>query len=918
MYNPISTYRIQFQKSFRLKELEKQMEYLSLLGIGTIYASPVFAATPGSEHGYDITNPHTFNPEITTTEEFLQVCKQLKSKNIGWLQDIVPNHMAYHPDNAWLMDVLEKGIHSEFHKVFDLELNVPRPENKLMVPFLGISLEEALQNKEILLGWKNGNFSINYFDNSYPVNFESFFTIIESNQGNAPDSLKKIWNDLTNKPLKPGKRFLNGKWEKTKAQLASLINEDKKTQDFIDKILHQYNSDIDLLKKVLDSQHYELCHWQETEKRINYRRFFTVNGLICLNMQNPEVFENYHRFISEMIQQKCFNGLRIDHIDGLNDPNGYLINLRKLAGKDTYIVAEKILEHDEEFPDFWPIEGNTGYDFLATVNNLLTSVKDYEKLRSLYKEVTQISASPAELIYNNKKMILTTRMHGEWDNICNFFFSLGFIDFKNSKEAGREEIKEALGEFMLACPVYRLYPRKFPLDKVNREIVEKIFDKAGKYNPALKPALQKLAEIILNKDKKNKEFNQKLSMFFSRLMQFTGPLMAKGVEDTSMYQYNCFIAHNEVGDAINAKGITIEEYHRQMLERQNNWPLTMNNTSTHDTKRGEDVRARLNVISELAGEWEDHVHQWMQMNQKLKTRLDSGLLEPSLSVEYFIYQTLLGTFPFDGKVTESYLQRIDEYLVKALREAKRKVSWRDPDETYENTICSFARKMLDPGHDFLKAFVPFQQKVAWRGVVNSISQLTLKCTSPGIPDIYQGTELWDLTLVDPDNRQPVDFDLRYNTLQNLIKKQKTNPVAMMKDLAENPFDGRIKLWLTYLLLNERKRNPDLFIRGEYIPLIVNGHLKNYVIAFARRLNKTWMIVVVPLITGNLSEKSTGEYFSEIPWKNTHVLLPDNAPDKWESIITSKEFVKSDGLKVSEILKHSWVGVLHNMLNKYVI
>ncbi|TVQ93006.1 MAG: malto-oligosyltrehalose synthase [Bacteroidetes bacterium] len=911
MYNPISTYRIQFNQSFTLKELEKQMEYLSLLGIGSIYASPVFAATPGSVHGYDIINPHTFNPEITTTDEFLRVCEQLKSKDMGWLQDIVPNHMAYHPDNKWLMDVLEKGIYSMFHKVFDFEPNVPEPNNKLMVPFLGTSLEEVLQNNELRLGWKNGNFSINYFDNSYPVNFESFFTIIETNLRNAPISFKKLWKELLNKPVKAGKGFLNGKWEKTKIQLASFINEEKEARNFIDNILHIYNSDTKLLKKVLNNQYYELCHWQETEKRINYRRFFTVNGLICLNMQNPEVFETFHRFIAEMIQKKCFNGLRIDHIDGLNDPNGYLENLRKLTGKDTYIVAEKILEHDEDFPEFWPIQGNTGYDFLATVNNLLTSVKDYQKLRSLYKEVTQISASPTELIYSNKKMILTTRMHGEWDNISNFFFSLGFIDFNNSKEVGREEIKEALGEFMLACPVYRLYPRKFPLDDANRKTVAEIFEKAHKCNPALKSALQRLADIILNKEKKNKEYNRKLSLFFARLMQFTGPLMAKGVEDTSMYQYNCFIAHNEVGDAINAKGITIEEYHRQMLQRQKKWPLTMNNTSTHDTKRGEDVRARLNVISELAVEWEEQVHQWMQMNQKLKTRLESGLLEPSLSVEYFIYQTLLGTFPFDGKVTENYMQRIDEYLVKALREAKRKVSWRDPDETYENTICRFARNMLDPGHDFMKAFVPFQQKIAWRGVVNSISQLTLKCTSPGVPDIYQGTELWDLTLVDPDNRQPVDYEMRHKTLQSLIKKQKANHAAMMRDLNENPFDGRIKLWLTYILLNERKRNPDLFFKGEYIPLSVHGHLKNHIIAFARKYKQDWMLVIVPLITGNLSEKSTGEYFTEISWKNTHILLPDHAPDTWENIITTEKFKKPEGLKVSHLLKHSWVGVLHN-------
>ncbi|MFN2395677.1 MAG: malto-oligosyltrehalose synthase [Bacteroidales bacterium] len=911
MYNPISTYRIQFHKSFTLKDLEKQIKYLKLLGAGTLYSSPIFKATPGSEHGYDVINPVKFNPEITSKKDFMRIGELLQKENIGWLQDIVPNHMAFHQGNSWLMDVLEKGTLSDFHKIFDLQPGVPGPDNRLMVPFLGSDLDSAIKNQEIKLGWGKGNFTLNYFDNVYPVNFKTFHQIIKEQKDSVPELITGQLRKYISDDTQPDKVFLNTHWEEIKKALHDLYKKNKSIARFIDRTLKKYNSEEKLLHDIHNLQFYELCHWQETEKRINFRRFFTVNGLICLRIEDPVVFDTFHSLIFEMIKKGYFRGLRIDHIDGLKDPNGYLERLRSMTGDNTYIVAEKILESDEDLPEFWPIQGNTGYDFLAMVNNLLTNVEDYQKLRNLYREVTNISSAPSQLIYENKKMILTTRMYGEWDNISKYFNELEFINYNKKGAPGREEIKEAIGEFMLACPVYRLYPRNFPIQSSNRKIIEKIFETAEKRNPALRPALGKLREIVLCEDKKGEAYYQKLALFFARLMQFTGPLMAKGVEDTSMYQYNAFIAHNEVGDALNARGITIDQFHKQMTRRSKKWPLTMNNSSTHDTKRGEDVRARLNVISELASEWEEKVHEWMQMNQKKKIRLESGLLEPSLSVEYFIYQTLLGTFPFDGKADEKYLQRIDEYLVKALREAKRKVSWRDPDETYENSVCDFVHNILDPKHEFLKAFIPFQQKVAWRGIINSLTQLTLKCTCPGIPDIYQGTELWDLTLVDPDNRQPVDYEMRHKALQSLIKKQKANPIALAGKLKENPFDGHIKLLLTYLLLNERKRNPDVFTSGKYIPVQVQGHLKNNIMAFARENRGDWLLVTVPLVTGNLSEKVNGDYFSDIIWKDTHILLPDDAPVRWTDICTLQEFNSRSKLKVSDLMKHNWVSILHN-------
>ena len=868
MYNPISTYRIQFHKGFTLKQLEAQKEYFALLGAGTIYASPLLKAVPGSMHGYDVINPHEMNPETGRLQDFTNLTGEFQKAGIGWLQDIVPNHMAYHPGNAWLMNILEKGSRSPFYHMFDFEPGVPGPGSPLMVPFLGSSREEAIRNGEIKLGWENENFCIRYFDQVYPCNTDTFSALLKGHDGTKEDTT------------------------------------------LVGTILEQYNSDPSKLEEVLDNQHYTLCHWQETEKRINYRRFFTVNDLICLRMEDEGVFRTWHDFVAQLLHKGHINGFRIDHVDGLNDPNGYLQWLRQLSGNRTYIVAEKILEQDEDLPEFWPVQGTTGYDFLAMVNNLLTNVRRASSLKKLFREVTNIKTPPAELIYQNKKMILSTRMHGEWNNLVAYFDRLGLMDYKK-EGVTKEEMKEAIGEFMLACPVYRLYPRRFPIRNQNRKLVREIVKRAKQRNPGIIPALDKLANVLLSKNQKDAGSIRQVKLFFRRLMQFTGPLMAKGVEDTSMYQYNSFIAHNEVGDAINAKGISVSEFHHQMKARQTNWPLTMNTTSTHDTKRGEDVRARLNVVSELTGEWESNVHRWMQMNQKLKTRLDSGLLEPSLSVEYFIYQTLLGTFPSNGKADKKYLDRIDKYLVKALREAKRKVSWRDPDEAYENAVCSFVRKMLDPGHDFLQAFLPFQQKIAWRGVVNSLTQLTLKCTCPGVPDIYQGTELWDLSLVDPDNRKEVDYDHRLRLLQEMQHDHQAGAAEMIRSLSRKPFDGKIKLWLTHTLLKLRRENPDLFENGAYLPLKVEGKYRRHVLAFARQWHSQRLIIAVPLITGGLSQKQEGEYLSEIDWSNTRIALPAQLQTGWKNLLTLESRESSGNIPVAEIFSEAPVGLLKN-------
>lgn len=618
--NPISTYRIQFNKDFTFSDLEKIIPYLHKLGVKTIYASPVFEAAPGSTHGYDGTDPNRINPEIGTEEQLQKISADLKERNMYWLQDIVPNHLSFHENNKWLMDVLEKGKASQYASYFDIIWEHPEYDDKLMVPFPGSPLETILNEK-------------------FP-----------------------------------------------------------------------------------DGSHYVVTPWQDTDKKINYRRFFLVNSLICTNIQDDKVFKHYHQLIRNLSDSKVFDGLRVDHVDGLYDPRKYLNDLRNLAGEDSYIIVEKILEPGENMPGNWPVEGNSGYDFLGMLNNLFTNRDAEFEFTTFYNEITGDLTPVETQIEEKKAYILHNYMQGELDNLTRLY-----KECELAEGIGDDGIKKLIADYLISCPVYRFYDDEVPL--MDRD--------KGKSGDGIRK-------------------------FYNRCMQFTGPLMAKGVEDTLMYTYNRFIGHNEVGDSPETFGYSIEKFHELMIHRHQHWPLSMNGTSTHDTKRGEDVRARLNALSCFYSEWIEAVHSWMKENNSLKT---NGL--PDKNDEYFIYQTLIGSHPIpdDNKEIEAYPERLKEYFQKALREAKVNSNWAEPNTEYEEACINFANKLLAKDSSFNKLFQPLFEKVCYYGMINSVAQLVLKFTCPGVPDIYQGTELWDLSLVDPDNRRPVDYDKRLKILK---------------------------------------------------------------------------------------------------------------------------------------------------------
>ena len=838
MFDPVATYRIQFHKDFTFHDLERIIPYLQKLGIKTIYASPIFTATPGSTHGYDGLDPNTINPEIGTEEQLRIISQRLKTAGISWLQDIVPNHMAFHPDNKWLMDVLEKGRDSKYGLFFDIDWDSDVYEGKIMVPFLGAGLEDAIKKGELKLALHKGKVVFQYYDSMYPLNEQS---------------LRKLTDRI-----------------------------------------EQANQDPEVLLSIANEQHYRLCHWQETDRQINYRRFFTINGLICVNIQDEKVFSEYHRLIRSLVSDGVFSGLRVDHIDGLYDPTEYLDRLREAAGEETYIVVEKILQPGEKLPKEWPVEGNTGYDFLAMVNNLFTNRKAENKFTGFYKTLVN-NSDPIERQQRQKKAyILYNHMAGELENLYQLFNSLKLED---TSAIPKETIKQAIGEFLVECPVYRYYGTTFPLGAEEVKALKSIFTDIVARRPDLAAALVLLEEALLvDPLTSHDERNRNIAHFYKRCMQFSGPLMAKGVEDTLMYTYNRFIGHNDVGDSPEAFGFTVEHFHQLMIDRQQHWPLSLNGTSTHDTKRGEDVRARLNVLTDLDDEWFNAVNEWQTMNAKVKTK---GM--PDANDEYLIYQSLIGAYPFEEDERKGFVPRFEEFLQKALREAKIHSNWTSPNEAYEDATKDFTRKLLDPGRPFLASFEQFLGRIADAGMVNSLAQLVLKFTCPGVPDLYQGTELWDFSLVDPDNRRAVDYNEREQILEGIGGTPQSDYTTFLIELWKNRKDGTIKLWLTSKLLAERGGHSELFASGQYLPLKVEGRYQDNVLAFARRHRDTWYVIAVSLHIARLCKEQDRD-ITDLEWRNTRIVLRPESPIAWTNLASGDTGKADKEILVKDVFK----------------
>lgn len=874
-YIPTATYRLQLHHDFTFEKLQKIIPYLHKLGISTLYAAPVFSSGKGSTHGYDVTNPQMLNPDIGTSKQQHKIAGLLNEKKMGWLQDIVPNHMAYSTENEWLMDVLEKGPHSPYYPFFDFwnELEEPGRKQQIMAPFLGKPLQDCLTDKEIKLETREGTCYFNYYDKLYPLSLPSYVVLLENADSKKLEEAKADANELQYNYYPYIEERLKQTLHKREKEFG------KWTEEFAGYPLNMQN--------LLDKQYYRLCWWKETEERINYRRFFTVNDLICLNIQHPEAFRVYHSYIKSMIDEGLVQGLRVDHVDGLYNPKKYLEDLRNLAGPETYLVVEKILESNEVPEQSWPVQGTTGYDFLAMTNALFVNPDAEEEFSSLYALFTGHSVAWEDLVWENKKLILHRRMQGEFDNLLTLFYNLKL----NSSGYSTEEMADALSCFLLSFPVYRTYISGFPFSQTDKDVLLSTFSKAGKrIRPESGEALRSLGNVY-SPDALGENDEARLK-FIQRVQQISGPLEAKGLEDTTFYGYNRLISLNEVGNTPQHFGLNIASYHAKMEARQKNMPFTLNCTATHDTKRGEDARMRINALTEMPQLWKETIHSWHQINQGKKSVVN-GNPAPDTNDEYFIYQSLLAFYPAEEIHDESFTERTLNYMEKALREGKRHTTWSAPNTEYEKATATFIENLLsDEG--FMERFVPLARDVATIGMYKSLSQLIIKMFAPGIPDIYQGTEFPDLSMVDPDNRRAVDYEMRDNIIDDLLRKEPKGPDQLHRQLLESFSDGHLKLYLTHKFLVFRRQHPSLFSEGLYVPVQVRGIHQDKVLAFARQHEGTSCIVVAPLFPALISGSINS--FSPTTWEDTALVIPADMPVSWISVTSNEEHsVSREGL-----------------------
>jgi (1->4)-alpha-D-glucan 1-alpha-D-glucosylmutase len=918
MKTPIVTYRLQFTPAFGFKEAQSIIAYLDALGISDIYASPIFKAKAGSTHGYDIIDPTEINLEIGGMEGFEELAKAAQQHGMGWLQDIVPNHAAFDGENRMLMDIFESGKSSIFFDFFDIEWS-EGVQGKILAPFLGSFYAECLENGEIQLQYNQAGLSINYYALRFPLKIESYGKVFDHHLarlkrqlGHDHPGFMKLLGVLYVLRNLASLEEVHERTEQisfVKRMLWEIYTSNQQIRQFMDESVARFNGEkgkpesFNLLDALLDEQFFRLSFWKVATEEVDYRRFFNINGLISVKVENENVFHYTHALIRKLVQEKKFTGLRIDHIDGLYDPTVYLKRLQEKMD-EVYTTVEKILDFGEELPAFWPVQGTTGYDFLNYVNGLFCQRRNAGKFEKIYGKFTDFETPYEKLVSEKKRLIMGKHMAGEVDRLAQLMKANSIYD-RYGRDITLYGLRRALVEMLAWFPVYRTYISNEMITEADRAVIREAIAKAKRTNPGLLHELEFIQRCFLL------EFHERLSddqkkqwmHFIMKFQQLTGPLMAKGFEDTSLYIYNRLLSLNEVGGRPNIFGISLELFHEFNAKRVQQWPHAMNATSTHDTKRGEDVRARINVLSELPEEWEGNIKAWSKINRRKKNPVNDEVF-PDDNDEYFLYQTLIGAYPFDQNEHAAFVERIKNYIIKAVREAKVHTAWLKPDATYEEAFLSFVDDILARSEEnkFLPEFLPFQRKVAFYGIFNSLAQTLVKITSPGVPDFYQGSERWDLNLVDPDNRRPVDYEKRKEFLRGIKERTAHDILALINDLLAAKEDGRIKLFLIHQALAARRANLEVFQRGAYLPLKVKGKFENHLIAFARKMETVWAVTIAPRFLAGVVKESELP-LGETVWADTQIALPEEAPVVWNNALTSQPISGEKGLWLADVFQH---------------
>jgi (1->4)-alpha-D-glucan 1-alpha-D-glucosylmutase len=902
---PSSTYRLQFNRHFTFAQARALVPYLHALGISDCYASPYFQAGAESLHGYDITDHNKLNAAIGSREEYDAWIAELHARQMGQVLDFVPNHMGIgEAGNLWWADVLENGPSSAYAPYFDIDWHPLKSDlrDKVLIPILGDQYGRVLERGELKVHYDNGRFFLRYFEHEFPIAPGTYRHVLqialdELEAHKDEDFYAELQSIVTALEYLPRRterdpeRIAERAREKEiiKRRLDRRCEEAPAVQQAIDRALVIINGTVgeprsfDALDALLNDQAYRLAFWRVAAEEINYRRFFDINNLAAIRMELPEVFEEAHRLVLELAASGAVTGLRIDHPDGLYLPDEYFEKLQRRAaealgrempddGRAIYLLVEKILSGNEQLRSDWPVHGTTGYDFMNDMIGVLVDTSAERTMTSTFRKFIGHSLHFGHLVYAKKRLVMRLSLANDINALGAMFDR---ISEKNRwyRDYTLDALTLAVRETIACFPVYRTYlaPER-PISEADRAVIERAVAAAKRRNPALEESVFNfLRDILLFRFPENldEEAQAEHIHFVLKFQQTTGPIMAKGLEDTAFYIYNRLAALNEVGGEPERFGLSVEGFHRRNLERQARWPETLLATSTHDTKRSEDVRARMAVISELPEIWRKSLGRWRTLNRRWKRRMDESEA-PDSNEEYLLYQTLLGTWPLEPyrelreEARADYVRRIQAYMAKALKEAKLNTSWVQPNEPWDAAVAEFVARVLDPSpkNRFLESFLPVAEEVARAGAINSLSQTLLKLTAPGVPDIYQGNEIWDFSLVDPDNRRPVDYARRREMLESLGG-------ATPEDLLGNWRDGRIKLFLTQRLLVLRRQNLELFREGTYRPLGLTGEFADCCIAFARELEGKSIVVVAPRLSSRIGFPPIGE-----AWRDTTVQLPE--------------------------------------------
>jgi (1->4)-alpha-D-glucan 1-alpha-D-glucosylmutase len=872
-----ATYRVQLHAGFGFADAAAIADYLADLGISHLYCSPYLQAAPGSTHGYDVVNPHQVNKELGGPEAHAQLCATLKEIGLGQVLDIVPNHMAIAGrENPWWWDVLENGPSSRYAGYFDLEWDPPEAKlrNTVLLPVLGDHYGRVLEAGELRLEREEGSFVIHYHDQVFPVSPRSLNDLLATAAERCQsDDLSCIADGLGQLPMSTATDWVavrrrHRNKEVLRRQLARLCREQPKLAAALDQVVSEVNSDPDQLDVLLERQNYRLAFWRTAAQDLGYRRFFDINTLVGLRAEDETVFAETHALILDWLRKGVLDGLRVDHPDGLLDPQEYFQRLYEACPR-AWILAEKILEPGEPLPNSWPIAGTTGYDFIYRLTNLFVDPAGEGPLTKFYAEFTDEPTDFAIVVREKKGMAMRDLLGSDVNRLTALFGQI-CERHRRHRDYTRHELHHVLREVISSLPVYRTYVRA-KVGQVSEDdirIITEAVESAKKTRPDLDTALFDFFRDILLLRVRG-ELETELVM---RFQQLTGPVMAKGVEDTAFYCFNRLVALNEVGGDPGRFGFSPDDFHNACAETQAEWPRSMLASSTHDTKRSEDVRARLYLLSEIPDRWREAVQRWTNLNKRYHR---DGL--PDRNAEYLLYQMLVGAWPI---ATE----RMIAYMEKASRETKVHTSWANANPDYDAALRQFIEGILKD-QEFKADLETFVKPLIELGRVNSLAQTLIKVTAPGVPDFYQGTELWDLSLVDPDNRRPVDYALRRRLLSELDG-------MTTEEMWSRIDEGLPKLWLIRQTLKLRRSRKLLEPESSYRPLVARGEKSDHVLAFARGERA---ITVVPRLVIKLGGT----------WADTVLELPEG---RWHNAFTN-ETLNGAEIAVARLLHRFPVALL---------